>query len=120
MRRMSAAQTGIGTQAVAQRFPGGLEWGHGQHWAMLKHCLIAAAFVAFTVLRGASPTWAEGAGHTPACASPPCLDPLLLLDAAETEKYVEAFPFADYERHVVPRPPWSCPLKGWAHCKRSF
>ena len=21
-----------------------------------------------------------------------------------------------YERHVVPRPPWACPLKGWLHC----
>ena len=83
---------------------------------MLKRFLIAVAFVAFAVLRGASPAWAEGAGYTPACASPPCLAPLLLRDAAETEKYVEAFPFADYERHVVPRPPWSCPLKGWAHC----
>ena len=79
---------------------------------MLKRFLIAAAFVAFAVLRGASPAWAEGAEHPPACASPPCLAPLLLRDAAETEKYVEAFPFADYEQHVVPRPPWSCPLKG--------
>ena len=56
------------------------------------------------ILRGASPTWAGGARHTPACASPPCLDPLLLLDAAETERHVEAFPFADYEQHVVRRP----------------
>lgn len=62
------------------------------------------------------PAWAEDALYAPACASPPCLDPLLLLDAAETEKYVEAFPFADYEQHVVPRPPWACPLRGWAHC----
>ena len=83
---------------------------------MLQRLLTAAAFVALAILRGAPPAWAEGAEPTPACASPPCLDPLLLLDAAETERYVEAFPFADYERHVVPRPPWSCPLKGWAHC----
>ena len=113
---MGVAQTGIGTQAIAQRFPGGLEWAHGRHGAMLKRFFIATAFAAFAILRGASPAWAEGAGHTPACASPPCLDPLLLRDAAETERYVEAFPFADYERHVVPRPPWSCSLKGWAHC----
>ena len=116
IRLMDAAHTEIEAQAVARRFLYGLEWGHGRHGAMLKRFLIAAAFVAFAVLRGASPAWAEGAGYTPACASPPCLAPLLLRDAAETEKYVEAFPFADYERHVVPRPPWSCPLEGWAHC----
>ena len=113
---MGTARAGTRAQALAQRFPCGLEWVHGRHGAMQKHCLIAAALAAFAILHGASPAWAEGTGRTPACTSPPCLDPLLLLDAAETERYVEAFPFADYERHVVPRPPWSCPLKGWAHC----
>ena len=80
---------------------------------------MATAFVALAVLCGACPAWAEGVERVervPACASPPCLDPLLLLDAAETEKHIEAFPFDDYERHIVPRPPWSCPRKGWAHC----
>ena len=83
---------------------------------MAKHSLIAAAFIAFSTLRGTFPLGAEGAEPVPACTSPPCLDPLLLLDAAETEKYVEAFPFADYEQHVVPRPPWSCSLHGWVQC----
>ena len=89
---------------------------------MLKRRSIAAAFVAFAVLCGACPAWAEGVGgaagveRVPACASPPCLDPLLLLDAAETEKHIKAFPFDDYEQHVVPRPPWSCPLRGWVRC----
>ena len=62
------------------------------------------------------PRLGGGCRADPACASPPCLDPLLLLDAAETEKYVDAFPFADYEQHVVPRPPWSCSLHGWVQC----
>lgn len=82
---------------------------------MPKRFLIAAAFAAFAVLCGVSPAFA-GAGRTPACEQPPCLAPLLLQDAAETERYVQDFPFADYERHLVPRPPWACPLKGWVHC----
>ena len=77
---------------------------------MLKRLFIAAVtFAAFAAAWGA-------AERVPACESPPCLDPLLLHDTEETERYVEGFPFADYEPHSVPRPPWSCRLKGWAHC----
>ena len=76
---------------------------------------IAATFIAFAVLCGASTAWAD-AECAPACESPPCLDPLLLQDVAETERYVQGFPYRHYERHVVPRPPWACPLKGWLHC----
>ena len=83
---------------------------------MLTRLFTAAALVAFAILPAAPPALAAGTVRTPACPSPPCLDPLLLLDAAETERYVAAFPFADYKQHVVPRPPLSCPLKGWAHC----
>lgn len=72
---------------------------------MLKCFSIAVTFfVAFAILCGASTAWAD-AEHAPAGESPPCLDPLLLQDVAETERYVQGFPFADYERHVVPRPP---------------
>ena len=83
---------------------------------MLKpEVAMAVAFVVFAVPWGASPVWAA-AKRTPACESPPCLGPLLLQDTEATERYVDDFPFADYERHSVPRQPWSCPLKGWAHC----
>ena len=82
---------------------------------MPKRPLIAAAFAAFAVLCSASSAFA-GAERTPACEQPPCLAPLLLQDVAETERYVQDFPFADHEQQVVPRPPWACPLKGWVHC----
>ena len=82
---------------------------------MLKRLLLAATLGAFAVPYGASPAQAD-AENTTLCGSPPCLAPLLLRDVDETEKYVADFPFADYEWHVVPRPPWQCPLRGWAHC----
>lgn len=80
-----------------------------------KRLLNVTLFVGCAVLCGASPAWAA-AERIPACDSPPCLAPLLLRDVDEMERYVEDFPFADYQRHVVPRPPWSCPFRGWAHC----
>ena len=83
--------------------------------AVLKRLLLAAALGTFAVPCGASPAQAD-AENTALCGSPPCLAPLLLQDADETERYVEDFPVADYERHVVPRPPWQCPLRGWVHC----
>ena len=82
---------------------------------MLKRLLIAVTLGAFAVPYGVFLAQAD-AENTALCGSPPCLAPLLLRDVDETEKYVEDFPFADYERHVVPRPPWQCPLRGWAHC----
>ena len=82
---------------------------------MLKRLLLAATLGVFAVPCGASPAQAD-AGNAALCGSPPCLAPLLLQDADETERYVEDFPLADYERHVVPRPPGQCPLKGWVHC----
>ena len=77
--------------------------------------IVAVTFASLAGSWGASPTWAA-AGRTPACESPPCLVPLLLQDAEETERFVEGFPSADYERHMVPRPPWACPLRGLAQC----
>ena len=77
--------------------------------------IVAATFASLAGSWGASPAWAA-AGRTPACESPPCLAPLLLQDAEETERFVEGFPSADYEQHMVPRPPWACPLRGLAQC----
>ena len=83
---------------------------------MLKRLfIIAVTFATIAVPRDASPDWAA-AERTPACESPPCLDPLLLQDAEETERFVEGFPSVDYEQYTTPRPPWSCPLKGQVHC----
>ena len=82
---------------------------------MLKRLFITAVtFATFAALWGAAPAWAA-AEWAPTCESPPCLDPLLQ-DEEETKRYVEGFPFADYELHRVSRPPWSCPLTGWFHC----
>ena len=52
--------------------------------------IIAGTTAAFAVPRGTAPAWAA-AERGPACASPPCLDPLLLQDAEETKRYVEGF-----------------------------
>ena len=73
-----------------------------RHGAVLKRLSIAAAFVVSAVLRGASPVWAEGAGYAPACASPPCLAPVLLQDAAEVRAYVDDFPFDLHMRVKYP------------------
>ena len=46
----------------------------------------------------------------------PHIESLMLHDADDTEKYVSAFPFSEYEPHRVPKLPWQCPLQGLFHC----
>ena len=48
----------------------------------------------------------------------PALAPLLLHDNDEVERYVAAFPAADYRIVESPRLPLDCPLRGWLLCIR--
>ena len=51
-------------------------------------------------------------------APQPALAPLALHDSDEIERYVAAFPAADYSIVESPRAPLDCPLHGWLLCIR--
>ena len=51
-------------------------------------------------------------------APQPALAPLALHDSDEIERYVAAFPAADYSIVESPRAPLDCPRHGWLLCMR--
>ena len=71
----------------------------------MTHC-VAAALLLCTF-----------AGGEPQLA-PPNLAPMLLHDGPEIERYVDAFPSAEYGIVESPRLPRDCPRRGWLLCVR--
>ena len=56
------------------------------------------------------------AGATMGVPPQPRVEPLMLHDTDDTERYVSEFPFSKYEQHRVPKLPWQCPFRGGVHC----